>query len=44
MIAIHASADHSGAVIQGLVGGHMIDIVQLDHVDAVTLTLHDLGL
>ena len=44
VVRIEDSADHSGAVIKALSGGNWVDVVQLDHVDAGSLTLHDLGL
>ena len=44
VIHIVDSADHSGALVQGLVNGAWHDIAVLDGHDASTLTLHDLGL
>lgn len=44
VVRIEDAADHSGAVVKALAGGHWVDVVQLDNIDAATLSLHDLGL
>jgi Ca2+-binding RTX toxin-like protein len=44
VIRIEDAADHNGAIIQALTGGKWVNVVELDHVDAASLTLHDLGL
>lgn len=44
VVRIEDSADHGGAVVKALAGGNWIDVVQLDHIDASSLSLHDLGL